>query len=68
MYVNQPMLLGNRKTAFTASLRKYASQQTIIFDHVITNERNMYSPITGVFTAPHLYHNCHEPLLKLKQR
>ncbi|XP_060558943.1 complement C1q-like protein 3 [Ruditapes philippinarum] len=44
------------KAAFSASLTKHmlnvGNYQAIIFDNVFTNDGNMYSPYTGVFTAP----------------
>jgi hypothetical protein len=44
------------KAAFSASLTNpmlnVGNYQAIIFDNVFTNDGNMYSPYTGVFTAP----------------
>jgi hypothetical protein len=44
------------KAAFSASLTNHmlnvGNYQAIIFDHMFTNDGNVYSPYTGVFIAP----------------
>ncbi|XP_053398405.1 heavy metal-binding protein HIP-like [Mercenaria mercenaria] len=46
-----------KNAAFSASLTNHVTNlgnsQTIVFDNVFTNNGNVYSSMTGVFTAPH---------------
>lgn len=45
-----------QKPAFSASLTNHMTNlgnyQTVVFDLVFTNNGNVYSPVTGVFTSP----------------